>query len=209
MKSSCLLALLAAGFLATGCASTKFYSQMNNNSPDVKYQRVLVQFGNTQQDYSVYGEKATQEEIAKAFGPDIQCYLYSQEFYTGTKSAQETKADLDQFIQGHNIDAVILCVSAQDLKRQNKMMYNGTMWINGNDDQKQSKYRMELIDVRAHKSVWYATAASEGSTFFNSYEGMMKDFIHQSVGEMKSHDLLGANHRLLPAVAPANPRSSI
>lgn len=208
MKSWVLLSLLA-GFLSSGCASTKFYSQMNNNIPDVKYQRVLVQFGNSQQDYSVYGEKATQEEIAKAFGPDIQCYLYSQEFYTGLKSAQEIKADLTQFIQAHNIDAILICVSAQDLRRQNKMTYTGTMYMNTNDDQKMSKYRMELLDVRDNKSVWYSTATSEGSTYFNSYEGMMKGFIQKSVEDMKSHDLLGANHRLLPVVAPANPKTSI
>jgi uncharacterized UPF0146 family protein len=209
MKFLPLLPLLAAGFLAVGCASTKFYSQMNNNSPDVKYQRILVQFGNSQQDYSAFGEKATQDEIAKTFGPDIHCYLYSQEFYTGLKSAQEMKSELVQFIQEHNIDAVLVCLSAQDLKRQNKMTYTGTMWMNTNDDQKESKYRMELIDVRIHKSIWYSTATSEGSTYFNSYEGLMKNFIHKSVTDMKSHDLLGPNHQLMPAVAPANPKSSI
>lgn len=209
MKSRILFSLLSAAILSCGCASTKFFSQMNVDMQGFKYQRVLILFGNTQQDYAVFGEKTTQEEIAKVFGPGIQCYLYSQEFYTGTKSRKEIKAELDQFVQAHNIDAILICTSAQDLKRQNQMVYNGSMWVNNNDDQKTAKYRMELLDVRANKSIWYSTASSEGSTYFNSYEGLMKGFIHQSVGDMKAHDLLGPNNRLMPAVSPANPGSSI
>jgi hypothetical protein len=209
MRYWILFTFLGAAFLASGCASTKFFSQLNKDYPGVKYQRVLIQFSDIQQDYSVYGEKATQDAIGKAFGGQVQCYLYSQEFYTGLRSKAEIKAELQQFITSRNIDAILMCVSSRNLKRETDMVYNGKFWAPNNNDQKQAGYRMELIDVRAHRSVWYSTGDSEGSTYFNSYEGMMHSFIEKSVDDMKAHELLGPNHLLLPTGAPASPDSSI
>jgi hypothetical protein len=191
------LPLLCIPLFLCGCVTTNFYSRLNPDCAGLQYQRILVQFADQEPGFSTFGEKALKDVISKNIGPNIQCYLYSDEFYTGYKPRAEMKADVQNFLAGKKIDALLICISVQDLKKQTNTMYNAAtgMTSSYNNDQKVAGYRMELFDLRTGKSVWYSTAKMEGLSLLNSYQGMMKSFLEKAVLDMKSNFLLGVDDR--------------
>ena len=183
-----------------GCITTEFFSKQNLEIKNLKYQRILIQFADVQPDYAQFGERQVKSAVELAFGKTIQCYLYSDEFYTGLRQPKEMLSDLEKFKQEKNIDAVLICVGRRGIKKETNILTNPGMSapIYANNDQKQLIYRMELIDPREKKSVWYSTTQSEGNAFFNSYKDMIKIFIDKSVKDLKVKDLLGEDNRTAP-----------
>jgi hypothetical protein len=178
-----------------GCVTTNYYAELNREFSGQKYQRVLIQFLNLEPGFAQYGEQATRKEIQLVYGKNIQCYLVSDVFYTGQTTRSQIKAEVQQFEQDAKIDATLICASHQGIKKETNVLYSSGMPIYANNDQKNIEYRMELFDTRTGKSVWYSTAHMEGNSFFNSFQGMMSDFIHKSISDIKANGLLGEDDR--------------
>jgi hypothetical protein len=178
-----------------GCVTTNFFSKMNPDYEGLKYQRLLIQFLDREPGYAQYGEKALKAQIELLYGKTIECYLSSEQFYGGIRSKAEINAEVRRFMLEKRIDGVVICAGVEQVKKQMNTVTNkyGTTYYN--DDQKAGGYRMELLDVRLNKSIWYSTASSQGNGFWNSYQGMMKGFIERSVQDLKANDLLGVDPR--------------
>src|SRR5579859_7899884 len=95
----------------TGCVTTQFYSKSNPEYKDFKYQRLLIKFADLQPAYSQYGEQAAQQAITEVYGKTIDCYLFSNEFYTGLRPRKEMAADVRAFEQDKKIDALLICIT--------------------------------------------------------------------------------------------------
>ena len=181
-----------------GCVTTNYFAKMNPEFAGMKYQRVLIQFIDLEPGFAQYGEQAAKKEIHLVFGKKIECYLVSDEFYTGIRARGEMKADIEQFVKDKRIDATLICVVAQAVKKETNVLSNPSMNgipIYANNDQKNIGYRMELFDQRVKKSVWYSSAHMEGNSLLNSFQGMMNGFIKKSVTDLKENDLLGVDER--------------
>jgi len=197
---------LLVGLFVVGCVTTDFFSKLNPaHPPGVQYQRILIYFLDAQGDYAEFGEETTKQQIAKVFGPSIQCYLYSKEFFTGLVVSPQIKEDIHNFETAKNIDAVIICTGARG-----KQTNAGWNTVNGmsmyhNDEQNIVGYRMELIDLKVGKAVWYSTDKASGSSLLNSDKDLVAGFIERAVLDMKLNQLLGVDDRPSPFVTPVLP----
>ncbi len=194
MRRSYWLFLVFA-ILLSGCVTKNYYSNLNPNFAGLKYQRILIQFANLEPGLGPEGEKTLKQEIGNAFGPSIQCFLFSDEFYAAIQPKAEMSASIRRFLMENKIDGYLICISVQGVKKQTNVMSTMSGSVYANNDQKVAGYRMELFDLRTNHSVWYSTARMEGLSLLNSFKGMMTSFINKAVNDLKKHDILGLDVR--------------
>jgi hypothetical protein len=202
----------------TGCVTTEFYSKLNPQYQNLKFQRILVKFVDLQPDYTQFGEQTAQSAISIAFGSGVQCYLFSDQFYTGLKASREMQADIAKFEQENNIDALLICLSSRDNRPKEAQYYvppapGQVSGYSGSvvTDEKIVSCRLELFDLHTKKSVWFSQARLDSNSILYTFKSLLKIFVNKSVDDLKIKGVLGKDDRPVetPGPVPESPKQEI